>query len=84
MATNTFFDTLRRSPIKRGPSRILGGICGGIAEKFGWPPTTVRLVTVIAFLLPVIGFGTYLLAWLLLPRASDGSIVIERLFTSRG
>ncbi|GAA1316932.1 PspC domain-containing protein [Leucobacter albus] len=83
MANRSFFDTLRRSPIHRGPNRVLGGVCGGIAAKFGWNPTTVRLVTVIAFLLPVIGFGTYAIAWLLLPRATDGSIVIERLLGSR-
>ena len=84
MATNSFFDTLRRSPIKRGPSRVLGGVCGGIAERFGWKPNTVRIITAIAFLLPLIGFGTYALAWVLLPRATDGSIVIERLFGTRG
>ncbi|MEB4616011.1 PspC domain-containing protein [Leucobacter sp. M11] len=83
MATYTFFDTLRRSPISRGPSRVLGGVCGGIAAKFGWNPTAVRLLTIVACLLPVIGIGTYLLAWVLLPRFPDGSIVLERLFTPR-
>lgn len=83
MATYTFFDTLRRSPVRRGPDRVLGGVCGGLADKFGWNPNVVRLLTVLAFLLPVIGFGTYLLAWVLLPRASDGSIVLERLFGKR-
>lgn len=77
-----FFDSLRRSPIKRGPNRVLGGVCGGIAEKAGWNPNIVRVVTALAFLLPILGVGWYIAAWLLLPKASDGSIVIERLFSS--
>ncbi|MGO3885436.1 MAG: PspC domain-containing protein [Mycetocola sp.] len=74
---NSFFDTLRRSPIRRGPERIVGGICGGIANKFGWNPWIVRLLMVLAFLLPVVGIGAYILVWLFLPRW-DGSIIVER------
>lgn len=84
MASNRFFEALHRSPVKRGPSRVFGGICGGIADKFDWKPGTVRIVTAIAFLLPVIGLGWYLAAWLLLPKADDESIVLERIFTSNG
>lgn len=82
MAGSKFFETLRKSPIKRGPSRVLGGVCGGIADKFDWNPNTVRVVTVIAMLLPVIGPGWYLAAWLLLPVAYDGSIALERFIGS--
>lgn len=77
-----FFDTLRRSPVRRGPDRIVGGICGGIAARFGWNPTAVRVITLALFLVPGIGLGTYLIVWLLLPRF-DGSIVLERLFSDR-
>ncbi|MGO2658336.1 PspC domain-containing protein [Mycetocola reblochoni] len=79
---NSFFDTLRRSPIRRGPERVVGGICGGIANRFDWNPWVVRLLTLVAFLLPVIGVGLYIVLWLFLPRW-DGSIIVERLL-SRG
>ena len=82
MASNRFFEALHRSPVKRGPSRMLGGVCGGIAHKLGWRPSIVRVLTAIAFLLPVFGLGWYLAAWLLLPKADDDSIIAERLFTS--
>lgn len=78
---NSFYDTLRRSPISRGPERVVGGICGGIARKYDWNPWLVRLLTLIAFLLPVIGPGLYVVLWLLLPRW-DGSIILERWFAN--
>ena len=31
--------------------RILGGVCGGIAEYFGWKPLHVRLLAVLGFIL---------------------------------
>jgi phage shock protein C len=49
--------------------RILGGICGGIAEYFNADPTIVRLLFV---LLLLASFGTavigYLIAWIIIPR----------------
>ena len=62
---------------RRGPHRWVAGICGGLSAKFGWDPTLVRIVVLLSFLLPFIGVGTYLLAWLLLPW-QDGSIPLER------
>jgi len=76
----SFFDTIRRTGFRRGPSRMLGGIAGGIAHKMGANVTVVRLLVLLAFLLPGIGIGLYLVAWLLLPW-QDGSIPLERLLT---
>lgn len=73
-----FFDVLRTSPIKRARGGWVAGICAGIAQKFGWDPTLVRIAVLLSFLLPFIGVGTYLVAWLLLPT-TDGKIVLERL-----
>ena len=73
-----FYDVLRSSPIKRSPrGRWAAGICSGIALKFGWDVTLVRIAVLLSFLLPFIGIGTYLVAWLLLPT-TDGSIVLEK------
>lgn len=76
-----FFNTLRSFPIKRGPERWVGGVCGGIAAKFGWDVTIVRIATLLLFLLPSVGIGTYLVAWLLLPKY-DGTIALEKLISS--
>jgi phage shock protein C len=76
---DAFYRTLRAIPYRRGPNRWVAGLCGGLSAKFGWDPTLVRIVVLISFLLPFIGVGTYLLAWLLLPW-QDGSIPLERAF----
>lgn len=71
------FDSIRRSGFRRGPSRLLAGICGGIAAKLGVSPLIVRIVTLLLFLLPVVGWGFYLVLWVVTPNQS-GSIPLER------
>lgn len=77
----TVYRSLRAIPFRRGPKRWVGGICSGLAAKFGWDANLVRLIVLISFLLPVLGIGAYLLAWLLLPW-SDDSIALQRLLDS--
>lgn len=76
----SFFDTIRRIGFRRGPQRLLGGIAGGIAHKLGASVTVVRLLVLLAFLLPGIGLALYLALWALLPW-QDGTIPLERLLT---
>ncbi len=48
--------------------RVLAGVCAGFAERYGWDPALVRIITVILFLS---GFGSpflvYLACWILIP-----------------
>lgn len=53
-------------------NKIIGGVCGGIAEYFGLDPTLVRIITVLLILLPGIGVLTYLVAWLIIPQRPLG------------
>jgi phage shock protein PspC (stress-responsive transcriptional regulator) len=50
--------------------RILGGVCGGLAETYNLDPTLVRLVTIV---LIFSGISTliYLIAWLIMPTESE-------------
>jgi len=50
--------------------RILGGVCGGIAEWLGWSPTTVRVLYVVVSILSAAfpGILVYLVLWLAMPR----------------
>ncbi|GHD13458.1 PspC domain-containing protein [Zhihengliuella salsuginis] len=75
-----FFDALRSTNFRRGPGRWVGGIAGGIAAHFGWDPILVRIGVLLSFLLPVVGIGAYVVAWLLLPW-QDGSIPLEKLIS---
>ena len=75
-ALDRFFATLRRSPLVRSQDRVIAGVCGGIAQRFGISVAVVRVVAVIAALLaPAIVL--YLLAWLMLPD-SQGGIRLEK------
>jgi len=49
--------------------KIIAGVCGGIAERFGMRPTTVRLLFLLSCILPGPQFVIYLLLWILLPKA---------------
>lgn len=49
-------------------NKVIGGVCGGIAEYFGLDPTLVRIITVLLIMLPGIGVLTYLVAWLIIPQ----------------
>jgi phage shock protein PspC (stress-responsive transcriptional regulator) len=46
---------------------ILGGVCAGIARRYGLSVTGLRLAFVISCVLPGPQFIAYLLLWILLP-----------------
>ncbi|MFB6199717.1 MAG: PspC domain-containing protein [Candidatus Nanohaloarchaea archaeon] len=50
--------------------RILGGVCGGIAEVYDLDPSLVRLATVFLVLWAGSGLLAYILAWLIIPTES--------------
>ncbi len=49
-------------------NRILGGICGGIAEYLDVDPTIIRLIWVLITLVYGVGILAYLIAWLIIPE----------------
>ena len=49
--------------------RSLAGVCGGIAEYFGWDPTLVRVGWVVLTLMGGSGILLYLVMWLVMPEA---------------
>lgn len=48
--------------------RVIAGVCGGLADYFGWDPTLVRMVFVASFLLPGPQAIFYLAAWIIIPN----------------
>jgi len=50
--------------------RILAGVMGGIAQRFGWNPTMVRVIFVIVSIASAAfpGILVYLILWLLMPE----------------
>ncbi len=60
-----------RSPLRRSRSqRMIAGVCGGIAEWWGWDVKLVRvlyvLVSVFSAAFP--GILAYIILWVLLPE----------------
>ena len=51
--------------------KILGGVCGGIADWLGWDPTTVRVLYVLGSILSAAFPGTivYIVLWIVVPKA---------------
>jgi len=52
-------------------NKILGGVCGGIAEWLGWSPAWVRLLYVVVSVLSAAFPGTivYIILWIVVPKA---------------
>ncbi|GAA4588969.1 PspC domain-containing protein [Planotetraspora phitsanulokensis] len=51
--------------------KIIAGVCGGIAERFGMPPTLVRLLFLLSCVLPGPQFVIYLIMWVAVPKAPE-------------
>lgn len=47
--------------------KVLGGVCGGIAEYFSIDPVIVRLLLVVFALAYGTGILAYLIAWIIIP-----------------
>ena len=50
---------------------VFTGVCGGLAEQFGWSPVRLRIVWVLATIFTAFaGLILYLALWFLMPKAS--------------
>ncbi|MCH2143210.1 MAG: PspC domain-containing protein [Phycisphaerales bacterium] len=50
-------------------NRMIAGVCGGLANYFGWDATKLRIVYVVLSLLSVAfpGLLVYILLWIVMP-----------------
>jgi phage shock protein C len=53
---------------RSGSDKILGGVCGGIAEYLGVDPVIIRLLWIIGTLVWGAGIIAYIIAWIIVPR----------------
>lgn len=55
--------------LTRSSDKMIGGVCGGIAEYLGWDPTAVRVAWVLLTFFTVFsGVVVYLIFWLIMPE----------------
>lgn len=53
--------------------RVLAGVVGGIAHRFGWNSTLLRVIYVVVSVASAAfpGILAYLILWLLMPEGTD-------------
>ena len=58
---------------------MIGGVCGGIAEHFGWSVTGTRVVYVLLSVLSVAfpGILVYIILWIVVPEARTTAQKLE-------
>lgn len=65
----TYESTPPKEFVRSSSQKMAAGVCGGIAEYFGWDVNLVRFATVIG---GIVSFGTvaliYIAAWMLMPE----------------
>ena len=49
-------------------NRIIGGVCGGIAEYFDIDPVLIRIIAVLTIFANGIGIIAYIIAWIIIPQ----------------
>lgn len=59
------------TPVLQRPrnGRVIAGVCAGLAARFGWNTTIVRLIFVLSIFLPGPQVIVYLIMWLVIPAA---------------
>jgi phage shock protein PspC (stress-responsive transcriptional regulator) len=66
----------RTNPLRRSRRhRVLGGVCGGLAEWLGWKPTLVRVLYVLLSIASA-GFPgalVYVILWIVMPEAEEAT-----------
>jgi phage shock protein PspC (stress-responsive transcriptional regulator) len=50
--------------------KMIAGVCAGIADRYGWRTSRVRLLFVLSCLLPGPQFVAYLILWWLMPKSA--------------
>jgi phage shock protein PspC (stress-responsive transcriptional regulator) len=49
--------------------RIIAGVCAGLAQRFGWDVSLVRILALVSFLLPGSQLLIYAICWIVIPSA---------------
>jgi phage shock protein C len=62
-----------RNPLHRSRKhRLIGGVCGGLAEWLSWDVTLVRVLYIIVSISSVVfpGILAYIILWIIMPEDS--------------
>jgi phage shock protein PspC (stress-responsive transcriptional regulator) len=62
--------TTERRLVRPRADRKIAGVCAGVAQYYGWSPTTVRLLWLLLFLFAGTGGLLYIILWIVMPNES--------------
>jgi len=67
---------LNHKKLTRSNNRVIAGVCGGIAEYFGWNKTIVRLLYLLVSILSAAfpGILVYIILWIVMPSSTYGDL----------
>jgi len=55
--------------LTRSSNRVIAGVCGGLADYFGWDPTLVRIVYILLTVFTAFaGVLAYVIMWIVMPK----------------
>ncbi len=54
--------------VRSRSQRVIAGVCGGLAEHYGWDLTVVRIVMAVTALFSGVGLVVYVIAWIAIPE----------------
>ncbi len=52
--------------------RIVAGVCAGLARRFGWNVTAVRVIAILSLVLPGSQLLIYAICWAVIPNEPVG------------
>lgn len=55
--------------LTRSNDKMIGGVCGGLADYLDVDPTIIRIAYVLMVLFAGFGLLLYLILWLIMPKA---------------
>lgn len=74
---------MRTYPYRRTNDKMLGGLCAGLAHRWGLAPTLVRLLALLLLPVGLISLFLYGVFWLIIPEYRSEKIVLEDALNGR-
>lgn len=68
--------TTAPSLVRPRDGRVVAGVCAGLARRFGWNVTVVRLIAILSFVLPGSQLLIYAICWAVIPNAPLAAPVV--------
>ncbi len=60
--------------VRSREDRIIGGVCGGVAERYQLDPALIRVLTVVLTIFTGVALLVYVVLWIILPSAPNPQI----------